>query len=199
MALHLKRYFYPKAPDDIIFFYNFREFNDFVLSQGKVTVPLETLERRRAEFALHFSQTPPPELIWYHPETKHWRPAVGDADEGIEEAPDRYQGIPASAGSGPVEGVAVVTNDPIEAGRRLLELEGDVILVTRLTDPAWSSLFARLSGVITELGGVISHASIVARENGLPAVVGIPEVTKWVRNGQRLRIDGATGIVEVLE
>ncbi len=199
MALHLKRYFYPKAPDDIIFFYNLREFNDFVLSQGKVTVPLETLERRRAEFALHFSQTPPPELIWYEPETRHWRPAVEKAEKEIEEAPNQFRGIPASAGSGPVEGVAVVTNDPVEAGRRLLALNEDVILVTRLTDPAWSSLFARLNGVVTELGGVISHASIVARENGLPAVVGIPEITKRVRNGQRLRIDGATGIVDVLK
>jgi pyruvate,water dikinase len=49
------------------------------------------------------------------------------------------------------------------------------------------------------LGGVISHAAIVARENGLPAVVGVPEITRRIRNGQRLRVHGATGIVEVLE
>ncbi len=199
LAQHLKRYFYPKAPDDILLFYTFNEFQDFVLSRGKVSVPLETLKCRRREFKLHFSQTPPPELIWYEPETRHWRPAVESADKGIEEARNQFRGIPASAGSGPVEGVAVVTNDPVEAGRRLLELEGDVILVTRLTDPAWSSLFGGLSGVVTELGGVISHAAIVARENGLPAVVGIPEITKRVRDGQRLCIDGATGIVDVLK
>jgi phosphohistidine swiveling domain-containing protein len=108
-------------------------------------------------------------------------------------------GIAASAGSGPTEGVAVVTNDPLDAGRRLLELKEPVVLVTRLTDPAWSSLFSRLNAVVTELGGVISHAAIVARENGLPAVVGVPEVTRRVRNGQRVRVDGASGIVEVLE
>ena len=71
--------------------------------------------------------------------------------------------------------------------------------VTRLTDPAWSSLFRRLSAVVTELGGVVSHAAIVARENGLPAVVGVPEVTRWVRDGQRLRVDGATGAVNIVD
>ncbi|RMF35055.1 MAG: phosphoenolpyruvate carboxykinase, partial [Chloroflexi bacterium] len=111
----------------------------------------------------------------------------------------RLEGIAASAGSGPAEGIAVVTNDPLDAGRRLLEMDEPVVLVTRLTDPAWSGLFRRLSAVVTELGGVISHAAIVARENGLPAVVGIPEVTRRIRDGQRLRVDGATGIVEILE
>jgi phosphohistidine swiveling domain-containing protein len=72
------------------------------------------------------------------------------------------------------------------------------VLITRLTDPAWSSLFRRLSAVVTELGGVISHAAIVARENGLPAVVGVPGITRRVRDGQRLRVDGAAGTVEVL-
>ncbi|NBD36489.1 MAG: hypothetical protein GVY30_10905 [Chloroflexi bacterium] len=197
-AQHLSRYFYPQDPDDIMLFYTLDEFLDFSRSHGENKVKKEALDRRRSEFKLHLTQTPPPELVWYDPETEHWRPAIESAAEEIEEAPDRYQGIPASAGSGPVEGLAVVTNDPVEAGRRLLELDEDVILVTRLTDPAWSSLFARLSGVVTELGGVISHASIVARENGLPAVVGVAGITTWVRNGQRLRVDGATGEVEVL-
>ena len=53
--------------------------------------------------------------------------------------------------------------------------------------------------MVTELGGVISHAAIVARENGLSAVVGVPEATRRVRDGQRVRVDGTTGIVEVLE
>lgn len=199
IARDLQAYFLPQAPDDIMFFYKLDEFQEFLLSRGEVSVPLETLKRRRREFELHFSQTPPPELIWYEPETRHWRPAVEKAEQELEEAPNQFRGIPASAGSGPVEGVAVVTNDPIEAGRRLLALNEDAILVTRLTDPAWSSLFGGLSGVVTELGGVISHASIVARENGLPAVVGIPEITKRVRDGQRLCIDGATGIVDILK
>jgi pyruvate,water dikinase len=55
-----------------------------------------------------------------------------------------------------------------------------------------------LSAVATELGGVISHAATVARENGLPAVVGVPEITRRIRNGQRLRVDGAAGTIEVI-
>ena len=61
------------------------------------------------------------------------------------------------------------------------------------------SQLAGLAGVVTELGGLVSHATIVARENGLPAVVGVPEATRRVRDGQRVRVDGSTGIVEVLE
>jgi len=198
-ARRLARHFYPDQPDDILMFYTLEEFLSFVRSRGRQRVGMEILERRRAEYELHRNQPPPPELIWYNPETGYWRPAVEEKGEVAAPAPTRFQGIPASPGDGPVEGIALVTNDPLEAGRRLLQMEGPVILVTRLTDPAWSGLFGRLSGVVTELGGVISHAAIVARENGLPAVVGVPEVTRHIRNGQRLRIDGRAGIVEVLQ
>ncbi|MGC8945604.1 MAG: PEP-utilizing enzyme [Anaerolineae bacterium] len=194
----LARRFYPDQPDDILMFYTLEEFLAFVRSRGEQRVAMEVLERRRAEYELHRNQPPPPELIWYNPETGYWRPAVEEKPEAVVAAPTRFQGIPASPGDGPVEGIALVTNDPLEAGRRLLQIEGPVILVTRLTDPAWSGLFRRLSGVVTELGGVISHAAIVARENGLPAVVGVPEVTRHIRNGQRLRVDGRTGVVEVI-
>lgn len=198
-ARHLARHFYPDQPDDLIMFYTLDEFLAFVRSQGRQRVDMETLDWRRARFELYQTQPPPPELIWYDPDTGHWRPAApGEAMEPSSEPAGRLTGIAASSGPGPVEGLALVTNDPLEAGRRLLEMDGPVILVTRLTDPAWSGLFPRLSAVVTELGGVISHAAIVARENGLPAVVGIPAATQKVRNGQRLRVDGQNGVVEVL-
>jgi phosphohistidine swiveling domain-containing protein len=198
-ARYLARHFYPDQPDDVMMFYTLEEFLACVRSRGEQRVDQEALDRRRAQFELYRTQSPPPELIWYAPLTRHWRPALEQEAEASVSALAQMHGIAASAGSGPVEGIAVVTNDPLDAGRRLLELKEPVVLVTRLTDPVWSSLFRRLSAVVTELGGVISHAAIVARENGLPAVVGIPEVTRRVRNGQRLRVDGATGIVEVLE
>jgi phosphohistidine swiveling domain-containing protein len=197
-ARYLARHFYPDHPDDVMMFYTLEEFLAFVHSRGKQRVNQETLDRRRAELELHQTQPPPPELIWYDPTTRHWRPALEQEEETSALTRTHLEGIAASAGVGLAEGVAMVTNDPLEAGRRLLELEGPVILVTRLTDPAWSSLFQRLSAVVTELGGVISHAAIVARENGLPAVVGIPEVTRRVRDGQLLRVDGAKGIVEIV-
>jgi phosphohistidine swiveling domain-containing protein len=198
-ARHLARHFFPKLPDDTVMFYTLEEFLAFAQSRGEQRVAQAILNRRRAEFELHQTQPPPPELIWYDPDTWLWRPAA--REEPGEEVPSttRLQGIAASAGRGPAEGVAVVTNDPVEAGRRLLELDGPAVLITRLTDPAWSSLFRRLDAVVTELGGVISHAAIVARENGLPAVVGIPEVTLLIRDGQRVHVDGLTGVVEVLE
>ena len=197
-ARHLARHFYPNHPDDVMMFYQLEEFLTFVRSQGMQRVDDSTLDRRRAQFELHQTQPAPPELIWYDPLTQHWRPALEEKEEHADGA-TLLQGIAASAGSGPAEGIAVVTNDPLDAAQRLLELEGPAVLFTRLTDPAWSSLFRRLSAVVTELGGVISHAAIVARENGLPAVVGVPEVTRRVRDGQRVRVNGATGMVEVLE
>ncbi len=196
-ARHLARRFYPNHPDDAMMFYTLEELLTFIRSRGERPVDQETINRRRAQFALYQTQPPPPELIWYDPHTRHWRPAQ-EEEETKDLAIAQLHGIAASAGSGPAEGIAVVTNDPLDAGRRLLELEGPVVLITRLTDPAWSSLFRRLSAVVTELGGVISHAAIVARENGLPAVVGVAGVTHRVRDGQRLRVDGAAGTVEVL-
>jgi phosphohistidine swiveling domain-containing protein len=197
-ARRLARHFYPDQPEDILMFYTLDEFLAFVRSGGEQRLPMEILNRRRAEYELHRNQPPPPELIWYNPETGYWRPVgeVGTAD--LAGPVLRFQGIAASPGEGPAEGIALVTNDPLEAGRRLLKMEGAVILVTRLTDPAWSGLFRRLNGVVTELGGVISHAAIVARENGLPAVVGVADITRHIRDGQRLRIDGRTGMVEVI-
>lgn len=198
-ARHLACHFYPDQPDDVMMFYTLEEFLSFARSQGKQRVEQEILERRRADLELHQTQPPPPELIWYDPATQHWTPVLEKEEAAFASAVTQLQGIAASAGSGPAEGVAVVTNDPLDAGRRLLALEGPAVLVTRLTDPAWSGLFRRLSAVVTELGGVISHASIVARENGLPAVVGIPEATRLVRDGQLLRVDGAKGTVEILK
>jgi phosphohistidine swiveling domain-containing protein len=198
-ARHLARHFYPDHPDDVMMFCQLDELLDFVRSRGSQRVDQATLDRRRAQFELYQTQPPPPELIWYDPLTQHWRPALEKKEEELGPEATRLWGIAASAGSGLAEGVAVVTNDPLDAGRRLLEMKESVVLITRLTDPAWSSLFRRLSAVVTELGGVISHAAIVARENGLPAVVGVPEVTRRIRDGQRVRVDGTSGIVEVLE
>lgn len=196
----LARETYPDQPDDTLFFYTYPEFLEFVRSRGKKRIPMEVIEHRREELTLHRNQPPPPELIWYNPATQHWRPVFETQAASTQaSASTTFKGIPASAGKGPVEGIALVTNDPLDAARRLLAMSGHVILVTRLTDPAWSSLFGRLAGVVTELGGVISHAAIVARENGLPAVVGVADITHHVRNGQRLRIDGMTGVVEILD
>lgn len=93
----------------------------------------------------------------------------------------------------------MVTDSAQEAAERLLQSTGPVVLVTHVTDPVWSSLFRRLTAVVTEMGGAISHAAVIARETGIPAVVGVRGALGVIRDGQWVRVDGAAGMVEVLE
>jgi phosphohistidine swiveling domain-containing protein len=196
----LSRYYFPDQPSDYLWFYTFDEFLVFGQSHGQKRVAAEEIEQRRAELEKYRGQGTLPELIWYDPETEAcWPVQEAEAEKRALTSEGRLQGIGASAGSGPVEGVAVVTNNAQEAAERLLNITGPVVLVTHVTDPVWSSLFRRLTAVVTEMGGAISHAAIVARENGIPAVVGVPEATRRIRDGQRIRVDGAAGTVEVAE
>jgi pyruvate,water dikinase len=102
------------------------------------------------------------------------------------------QGVPLSAGV--AEAPALVLEEP--AGAQIPEQP--YILVCPSTDPAWVPLFVHAHGLVMETGGVLSHGAIVAREFGLPAVAGLPEVYRRVRTGQRLRVDGGTGRVNIL-
>jgi phosphohistidine swiveling domain-containing protein len=66
------------------------------------------------------------------------------------------------------------------------------------TDPAWTPLFLIAGGLITEVGGLMTHGSVVAREYGVPAVVGVHDATRRLTDGQRIRLDGASGSIELL-
>lgn len=195
----LSHHYFPGQPDDTLWLYTFDEFVEFGRSEGKQRVALDVLQQRRNKLEFNRQRLAPPELIWYDPETYYWTPA----QEEMEQAPGiqvmRLQGIGVSAGSGIAEGIAVVTNNAQEAVERLLGYAGSVVLVTHVTDPVWSSIFPRLAAIVTEMGGSISHASIVARENGIPAVVGVAQATHHIIDGQRVRVDGAAGTVEVIE
>lgn len=100
-------------------------------------------------------------------------------------------GLPVSAGV--VEGRARVILNMEEAN---LE-EGD-ILVTLFTDPSWTPLFVSIKGLITEVGGLMTHGAVIAREYGLPAVVGVENATRLIQDGQRIRVHGTEGYVEIL-
>lgn len=76
--------------------------------------------------------------------------------------------------------------------------EGD-ILVTVFTDPSWTPLFVSIKGLVTEVGGLMTHGAVIAREYGLPAVVGVEGATRMIKDGQRIRVNGTKGTVEVLE
>ncbi len=95
---------------------------------------------------------------------------------------------------GAVEGRVHVVRDP-----RGVRLEPGEILVCPATDPGWTPLFLSAGGLIMELGGVMTHGAVVAREYGIPAVVGIQEATTRLKDGQRVRVDGSTGRVTILE
>ncbi len=73
------------------------------------------------------------------------------------------------------------------------------ILVAGITTPAWTPLFARAAGIVTDIGGPLGHSSIVAREYGLPAVLGTGTATRRIRNGQHITVDGSAGIVTLHE
>jgi len=73
--------------------------------------------------------------------------------------------------------------------------EGD-ILVTKFTDPSWTPLFVSIKGLVTEVGGLMTHGAVIAREYGLPAVVGVENATKLIKNGERIRVNGTEGYVE---
>jgi pyruvate,water dikinase len=100
-------------------------------------------------------------------------------------------GLPVSSGT--IEGRARVILNMEEAA---LE-EGD-ILVTAFTDPSWTTLFVSIKGLVTEVGGLMTHGAVIAREYGLPAVVGVENATKLIRDGQRIRVNGTDGYVEIL-
>ena len=101
-------------------------------------------------------------------------------------------GQPVSGGG--VEGEVVVVRDPGDFGR----MKRGAILVAPATDPSWTPLFTLASGVIVEVGGVLSHASTIAREYGLPALANVKNATKRLRTGDRVRLDAVNGIVHRL-
>ena len=95
-------------------------------------------------------------------------------------------GLPVSAGT--VEGRARVVHDMAEA-----DLEAGDILVTAYTDPSWTPAFVAIAGLVTEVGGLMTHGAVIAREYGLPAVVGVERATRLIRDGQRIRVNGTEG------
>jgi pyruvate,water dikinase len=112
----------------------------------------------------------------------------------------RRENLPAGAiaglavSSGQAEGRARVILDMEKA-----ELEEGDILVTAFTDPSWTPLFVSIQGLVTEVGGLMTHGAVIAREYGLPAVVGVEHATQRIKDGQRIRVNGTAGYVEVLK
>ena len=109
------------------------------------------------------------------------------------EVTDELRGMPASSGT--AEGVARVIDDASD----LADIKEGEILVARITAPSWGPVFARIRACVTDIGGMMSHAAIVCREYGLPAVTGTGSATTAIETGRRIRVDGASGTVTLLD
>ncbi len=111
------------------------------------------------------------------------------------EQPDSNEIKGFAASSGVAEGIARVVKSVEEIGRLR---QGD-ILVCQVTNPTWAPIFQKIAGAVSDIGGSMSHAAIVAREFGLPAVVGTGTATQKIKDGQRIRVDGGRGLVTILQ
>jgi pyruvate,water dikinase len=121
--------------------------------------------------------------LWGFPERLHRDHAAAE---------DRVEGLAASAGV--IEGVARVVLSP----EQFDQVEPGEILVCQMTNPAWVTLFTKISGLVSDAGGAASHPAVLSREFGIPAVIGTSVATQKIKTGQRLRVNGSTGIVEIL-
>ena len=145
----------------------------------------EALVRRRKEEFRSFQALSPPRVLTSDGEALAGAYRRGDWPAGA------LVGLPVSAGT--VEGRARVIFDIGAA-----DLEAGDILVTRYTDPSWTPLFLLASGLVTEVGGLMTHGAVIAREYGVAAVVGVENATRLINDGQRIRVNGTDGYVEIL-
>jgi pyruvate,water dikinase len=163
------------------FYLTFQEFHEAVLTHH---VDDRLIQRRKDAFRSYQALTPPRVLT-----------SDGEVVAGAYRRDDvpagALVGVPVSGGT--VEGRARVILDMAEA-----DLEAGDILVTAYTDPSWTPLFVAIKGLVTEVGGLMTHGAVIAREYGLPAVVGVEQATRLIRDGQRIRVQGTDGYVEIL-
>ena len=164
-----------------IYYLTFEELREVVYTDK---LDYKVIERRKEEYKLYKKLTPP---------------RVITSDGEIITGEYKRENLPAGAiaglpvSSGVVEGRARVILNMEDA-----DLEEGDILVTSFTDPSWTPLFVSIKGLVTEVGGLMTHGAVIAREYGLPAVVGVENATRLINDRQRIRVNGTEGYVEIL-
>lgn len=144
----------------------------------------QLISQRKASFRL-FEKLTPPRVI--------------TSDGEIITGSYKRENLPANAivglpvSSGVIEGRARVILNMEDA-----DLGEEDILITTFTDPSWTPLFVSIKGLVTEVGGLMTHGAVIAREYGIPAVIGVENATKIIKDGQRIRVHGTEGYIEVL-
>jgi pyruvate,water dikinase len=164
-----------------VFYLRFEELQDVVRTKRAD----EQLIRQRKEAFKSYRALTPPRVLTSDGEMVTGTYRRGDFPGGA------LVGLAVSAGT--VEGRARVVTDIAKA-----DLEPGDILVTAYTDPSWTPLFVAIKGLVTEVGGLMTHGAVIAREYGLPAVVGVQQATRLIKDGQRIRVHGTEGYVEIL-
>jgi pyruvate,water dikinase len=181
------------AASDDVFYLVTDELNQAIEAReaGKALPELRQLTAERRELREARKRLHPPGTI---PSEASEHPGVKFKETQIYNDPnsDTLAGVPVSPGT--VTGPASLINSPDEFDR----MEPGSILVCPMTNPAWTPLFAHATGLVTDMGGILGHGSIVAREYGIPAVVGTGNITQRVDHGQVIRVDGDAGIVTIL-
>jgi len=164
-----------------IYYLTFEELCEIVRTNK---LDYQIISKRKDEFKLYEKLTPP---------------RVITSDGEIIAGEYKRENIPAQAmvglpvSSGVIEGRARIILNMEDAN-----LEDGDILVTAFTDPSWTPLFVSIKGLVTEVGGLMTHGAVIAREYGLPAVVGVENATKLIKDRQRIRVNGADGYIEIL-
>jgi len=164
-----------------IYYLTFEELREVVRTKK---LDFEIISKRKNDYEFYEKLTPPRVL------TSDGEIIAGEYKR--ENLPaESIVGLPVS--SGVIEGRARVILNMEDAVLK----EGD-ILVTSFTDPGWTPLFVSIKGLVTEVGGLMTHGAVIAREYGLPAVVGVENATKLIKDGQRIRVNGTEGYIEIL-
>ncbi|WP_040209192.1 phosphoenolpyruvate synthase [Neobacillus jeddahensis] len=164
-----------------IYYLTFEELSEVV---GTRKADYQIISKRKDEYKFYKKLTPP---------------RVITSDGEIIAGAYKRENLPAEAivglpvSSGVIEGRARVILNMEDA-----DLEDGDILVTSFTDPSWTPLFVSIKGLVTEVGGLMTHGAVIAREYGLPAVVGVENATKLIKDGQRILVNGTEGYIEIV-
>ncbi len=175
-------------PDDI-FWLTLEEIERVLMVGQNAGITLPATIQARQDTYQTYAQTEMPFAL-LESEIPYIRLGVGLSAEPPSEV---LVGLPISPGQ--VYGIVLVLHDPAD----FEQLADDLILVLPSTDPAWLPLLHLAAGLVVEKGGLLSHGSVIAREYGLPAVANIPQATKRFRTGDRVLVDGSTGVVQLVE
>jgi len=166
---------------DDIYYLSFEELRETV---GTHKLDYQVINKRKDEYKLYQKLTPP---------------RIITSDGEVITGRYNRENIPAEAlaglavSSGVIEGRARVILNMEDA-----DIEDGDILVTSFTDPSWTPLFVSIKGLVTEVGGLMTHGAVIAREYGLAAVVGVENATRLIKDGQQIRVNGTDGYVEIL-